>query len=114
MEESTGRLSLAIMLPHCLCQLCGHQAVEHVKKELPMALCLFSAQRQQLVKLGTAAAALCGYCPGTPALTAEGGNACCVVSRAWCNHACSWVGLSMLLVVQKIKTGKSPKLWKTM
>lgn len=70
-----------------------------------MAPCPLSAQSQQLVKLGTAAAALCGYCPGT-GLTAEGGDACCVLSRTWCNHACSWLTWSMLLQYGRVKLVK--------
>lgn len=88
-EETTARLSPATLLP--LCHLWGHWVVEHVRKELTMVPWPLSAQSQQLVKLGAAAAALCGYCPGT-GLSAEGGNACCVVSTAWRNRACSCLG----------------------
>jgi len=68
--------------------------MEHIRKELTMAPCPLSAQSQQLVKLGDTA--VCGYCTGAR-LTAARGNACCVVSRAWFNCACSWLGWSMLL-----------------
>lgn len=111
MEKSSGELSPASSLPHCLCQLCRHQAVEHVRKELTMTPRLLSAHSQQLVKLGAAAAAPCGCCPGT-GLTADGGGASCVVSRAWCDPACSWLGWSMLLQHRRLKLLKVQRFGK--